>query len=97
MPSLLSEDAVVECLTEMAHDIAEHGQSFSLEKNIAHVFATLACHSAIRAGKALTLEEMRSLLIQMDQFPMSSFCPHGRPVSVEIAKNELDRRFGRIN
>ena len=38
----------------------------------------MACHSAVRAGQALSLQEMKALLTEMDDFPQSSFCPHGR-------------------
>jgi DNA mismatch repair protein MutL len=55
----------------------------------------MACHSAIRAGRALSLEEMQQLLAQMEEFPMSSFCPHGRPVYVEYPFSQLERDFGR--
>ena len=36
------------------------------------------------------------LLVQMDQYPLSSFCPHGRPVFTKRRFTEIDREFGRI-
>ena len=51
---------------------------------------------APRAGRVLTIDEMRALLIQMDEFTFSSFCPHGRPVSVRWGLSELERLFKRI-
>ncbi|RYZ87816.1 MAG: hypothetical protein EOP06_12050 [Proteobacteria bacterium] len=52
-------------------------------------------HSVVRAGQALSTEQMRRLLEEMDEFPLSSFCPHGRPVSVEYPYNRLEKDFGR--
>jgi len=49
----------------------------------------------VRAGQALSHEQMRNLLRQMDEFPLSSFCPHGRPVSVDYPFAKLERDFGR--
>ena len=41
--------------------------------------ASIACHSAIRAGKALTEAEMAALLQQLEQADNPHTCPHGRP------------------
>ena len=57
-------------------------------------FATLACHSVIRAGHAMSEDEMRLLLIEMDRYN-SRYCPHGRPVYKKTLFSELDRDFGR--
>lgn len=95
-PSLLKEVAIVEALKVLSEEILECGGSFALEKVISHVCATLACHSVVRAGQTLSIEQMRSLLDQMDEFSHSSFCPHGRPVYVEYPFAKVERDFGRI-
>ncbi|MBK7890956.1 MAG: DNA mismatch repair protein MutL [Bdellovibrionales bacterium] len=94
-PALLKESAVKSGLEELAARTLERGGSFVVEEKIGDVFARMACHSVVRAGQALGLEQMRSLLEQMDEFPLSSFCPHGRPVSVEYPYARLERDFGR--
>jgi DNA mismatch repair protein MutL len=95
-PAILKESAIAQSLIELAHEIAEQGGGFAIEKCIMHIFATMACHSSVRAGQALSNEEMQALLVQMDEFALSSFCPHGRPVSVEYPFHKLERDFGRI-
>ena len=95
-PAILSDESLKHALLEAARQIEELGDSFSLHKIVSHLFATMACHSAIRAGKVLSLEEMKSLLEQMDEFKLSSFCPHGRPVFTEFSFLKLDKEFGRI-
>lgn len=95
-PTLVKEKAVSEILNKMAEDAYEQGDSYSMEKRISDVFATMACHSSIRAGQSLSIEEMKELLVKMDEFPLSSFCPHGRPVFKQFSFRELDRDFGRI-
>ena len=76
--------------------VFEKGGSFALEKVISDICATLACHSVVRAGQALSEEQMLSLLKQMDEYAMSSFCPHGRPVYVEYPFTKVEKDFGRI-
>ncbi len=95
-PAILKESAIQKSIEDLAHEISEKGGSFAIEKSIMHIFATMACHSSVRAGQALSSEEMQSLLLQMDEFALSSFCPHGRPVSVEYSFHKLERDFGRI-
>lgn len=95
-PVLINEAALVEALVSFAAELTEKGGSISVEKHLAHAMATMACHSSIRAGQALSQEQMQNLLRQMDEFPLSSFCPHGRPVSVEYTFHELEKDFGRI-
>ena len=94
-PDILSDKGLTQALISAARQIEELGDSFSLHKIVGDLFATMACHSVIRAGQALSFEEMKSLLEQMDQFKLSSFCPHGRPVFTEFSFSKLDKEFGR--
>ena len=60
-----------------------------------HLFATMACHSARRAGEVLDPREQGALLEAADAIPWAPTCPHGRPVAVPITLAEIERRFGR--
>lgn len=95
-PLFIKDSVLSKVLDQMAHDIVEQGGSFSLERAVGDICATMACHSVVRAGQTLSPDQMRSLLEEMDQFPLSSFCPHGRPVSVEYPFYKLEKDFGRI-
>lgn len=95
-PSFISESALVKSLTKFADEIVSLGGSFSFEKKVADVFATMACHSVVRAGQAMSVEEMKSLLQQMDEYRLSSYCPHGRNVYLEIPLTKIEKDFGRL-
>jgi DNA mismatch repair protein MutL len=95
-PALARAEAIPPLIEKLASEIAEFGGSFSVENKMADRIATLACHSAIRAGQVLGHTEMQSLLDQMDEFALSSFCPHGRPVYVKYPIRQLEKDFGRI-
>lgn len=95
-PLVVKESSLSAVLDKMAHEIVEQGGSYSLERVIGDICATIACHSVVRAGQALSTDQMKNLLRDMDQFPLSSFCPHGRPVSVEYPFFKLEKDFGRI-
>lgn len=59
------------------------------------VTAVVACHSAVRAGKILTHEEMRALVEQLEQSDLPRTCPHGRPTVLHLSMGLLTRGFGR--
>jgi DNA mismatch repair protein MutL len=56
---------------------------------------TVACHSAIRAGQNLTLDEMRALLEQLEHCAHPRACAHGRPTMLHLSQAQLEREFGR--
>jgi DNA mismatch repair protein MutL len=95
-PAILKENALHQVLEKMSQDLVDQGGSHFLDRKVGDMLATMACHSAIRAGQPLSTEEMKALLQQMDEFPLSSFCPHGRPVSIDYQFHQLEKDFGRI-
>ncbi|MCC2678107.1 MAG: mismatch repair protein MutL [Pseudobdellovibrio sp.] len=96
-PAIIKDSGLPLVFDNMASELLQNGGSFAIEKKVSDLFATMACHSVIRAGQSLSIPEMAELLKSMDQFTLSSFCPHGRPVSVEKTFVELEKLFGRIN
>lgn len=94
-PSILTEKGIVKAIELLGKEVSENGGSLAFDRIVSDIVATLACHSVIRAGQALSLQEMQALLIEMDRYSFSSFCPHGRPVFVEYPFDRIEREFGR--
>ena len=63
-----------------------------MQENLA---ASYSCHGAVKAGDALTKEEMRELVNRLFATKHPYYCPHGRPIVVQLSLNELDKRFER--
>jgi DNA mismatch repair protein MutL len=59
------------------------------------VTAVVACHGAIRAGRTLSVEEMRALVHELEQSEAPRTCPHGRPTVLHLSMGLLAREFGR--
>ena len=57
--------------------------------------ASVACHSAIRAGQSMTEAEMRALLEQLEATDSPHTCPHGRPTLIHFSSYHMEREFGR--
>ena len=60
-----------------------------------HFIATCACKAAIKAGDRLAPEELRALLNERPRVEHIQTCPHGRPVTLRITLDELEKHFGR--
>ncbi|MCH5192079.1 MAG: DNA mismatch repair endonuclease MutL [Oscillospiraceae bacterium] len=60
------------------------------------IYHNVACRSAIKAGDKNAPEELYELAKQVLFDNDVRFCPHGRPVMIEISKRELEKQFGRV-
>ncbi len=81
-------------LREVLEGYDEYGENRTTPTRDA-LAATFACKAAIKAGDKLGQEEMHVLIEQLFQTQMPYVCPHGRPIVIKLAIDELDRRFGR--
>eukprot|EP00913_Durusdinium_trenchii_P015265 g14326.t1 len=95
MPHALRKGSPQALLTDLADDIAKHGQALLLEEKLEHVLATMACHGSVRAGRVLRVEEMNALLREMEATPRSGQCNHGRPTWVKLSMEDVEKLFGR--
>jgi DNA mismatch repair protein MutL len=60
------------------------------------VYKSTACRGAIKAGAALTREQMENLVVQLYGTKNPHTCPHGRPTVVTFSRSDLDKLFKRI-
>lgn len=94
-PAVLGELDIQGLVRDLADELAEMGDHLSLKEKVEEVCGTLACHTSVRAGRRLTVEEMNALLRQMEATPHSGQCNHGRPTYVELKLADIERLFGR--
>lgn len=80
-------------LNEIIDNFREtNGKEIPAHKALA---ASFACKAAVKAGEKLTHEEMISLIERLFTTEYPYFCPHGRPVIINLTLDELDKRFER--
>ena len=94
-PMLISGDDVEDTVIEMASYLVENRTNIETEI-IDRIHHTAACKAAIKAGYKNSLSEMRVLAEQVLYDESVRYCPHGRPVFIELTKYELEKQFGRI-
>jgi DNA mismatch repair protein MutL len=94
-PAALGKTDVKQLLADLAAELVELGNAFSLREKLDHVAATIACHGSVRAGRVLSVTEMNALLREMEVTPRSGQCNHGRPTWVKLGHAEMEKLFGR--
>jgi DNA mismatch repair protein MutL len=95
VPELLKDVDPKPLLLDVLHRLGEGTGPELAGDRLDHVFATMACHSVVRAGDLLGREQATALLAQLDEVDLRSHCPHGRPVLLRMSLGEIERRFGR--
>jgi DNA mismatch repair protein MutL len=91
LPRPLADGDVRDSVLRFLDRMTEEGEGDRRDR----VAMSLACHGAIRAGKTLSLEEMRELVRQLEESETSNTCPHGRPTMIHLSADVLAREFGR--
>ena len=93
IPSEMAWGSERSVIKDIIDNYLSHQKEYSsMQENLA---ASYSCHGAVKAGDALTKEEMRELVNRLFATKHPYYCPHGRPIIVQLSLNELDKRFER--
>lgn len=93
IPSLLSDVDISQFIHDVLSDLSEYENTERFSEKINELLSSMACHSAIRANRSMTLPEMNQLLRDMEKTERSSQCNHGRPTWKQLTLTEIDRFF----
>ncbi len=92
VPAMLSARAPDRAFLDILDSLIDPSIPYESDERSA---ASIACHSAIRAGDVLQQELMEEVVRLLEQAESPHTCPHGRPTLVHLSSSLLEREFGR--
>jgi len=94
MPALFMGSDPSAALGALVEDFEE--DEAPLQNEIEAKLAARVCkRMAVKAGQALSNEEQRALLHDLEACDSPRTCPHGRPTMIHLSVDMLERQFGR--
>lgn len=94
-PQYIDASEIHDCIAEMAGYLALGKNDIFTEK-MEWFYANVACRSAIKAGNTNSPDELMEIVRQLQENKSIRYCPHGRPVSIVMTRNEIENQFGRV-
>jgi DNA mismatch repair protein MutL len=93
VPSGLKVGGEEKILTDIIDEFKKNrGKDVEIQEK---VLKSYACRSAVMAGERLSTETMQYLIDKLFATENPYFCPHGRPILINITLEEIDKRFQR--
>jgi DNA mismatch repair protein MutL len=94
LPALFAGSDPAAALRALVEDFEE--DEAPLQNEIEKKLAARVCKRlAVKAGQALSHDEQRALLTDLEACDSPRTCPHGRPTMIHLSVDMLERQFGR--
>ncbi|MBP3937995.1 MAG: DNA mismatch repair endonuclease MutL [Clostridia bacterium] len=94
-PTAVADADLAEIVMELAGYLADNRKEIIPEK-LDWIYHSTACRAAIKAGDRTSAFELNSFVEKLLNNPDIRYCPHGRPVLIELTKRDIEKNFGRI-
>lgn len=95
IPAILETSDAEPLLMDIVDELSAFGDAYTLDYKIHIILSTISCHSSLRAGRKLSVQEMNFLLRRMEDSPNVAQCCHGRPSYITLTIKDLNIFFER--
>jgi DNA mismatch repair protein MutL len=95
-PVMMRKADHAQILRDLVPELDTPGRKPERRDLIDSLLHMMSCKAAVKSGDRLTAEEIESLLAQRHLVDDAHHCPHGRPTSLVLTREQLDRQFGRL-
>lgn len=94
VPVMLENEDVTQILSEIAGKLLD--KSDPTPEKLAWMYKNMACRAAVKAGDDTPPAEQEKFIEYVLSHRDVRYCPHGRPILIEMTRPELEKTFGRI-
>ena len=94
-PTAVADADLAEVVMELAGYLVNNRRELVPEK-LDWIYHSTACRAAIKAGDKTSEYELEKFVEKLLNNPDIRYCPHGRPVLIEMSKYEIEKNFGRV-
>lgn len=94
-PPELVDCNIADIVTEISGYLANNVKTLMPEK-LDWIYHSMACRAAVKAGNFTSSYEAEKFVENLLKREDIRYCPHGRPVMIEMTKRELEKQFKRI-
>ncbi len=95
VPAVFNTTLAPELLGDALLGVVDAAEGDTVEAAIDELLADLACYPSVTGNTSLTEGSVVDLLSALDGCENPYACPHGRPVLIEITREEISDRFER--
>jgi len=90
-PDIMEAREALEVFLSLLEELADEKPEAKQDK----LLVTLACRTAIKAGRRLPLRQMELLVEELLRLPQHALCPHGRPIVVRLDRSQIEKGLKR--
>lgn len=94
-PTAVADADIAEVIMELAGYLVTSQKELIPEK-LDRIYHSTACRAAIKAGDRTSDYELDKFVEKLLNNPDIRYCPHGRPVLIEMSRYEIEKNFGRV-
>jgi DNA mismatch repair protein MutL len=94
-PAALRGADPIKVLRDLVDELVENTVARRLMPTREQIWITSACKMAVKAGDPLGHAEMEKLIVDLASTENPYMCPHGRPITLTLGRDELLRKFKR--
>ena len=94
-PAALRGKSPAKVLQDMIQELVEEAVAEKFVPVREQIWIMSACKMAVKAGDPLSNAEMEKLIVDLASTENPYLCPHGRPITIMLSREELLRKFKR--
>lgn len=94
-PAALRGKDPVAVLRDLVDELVESSVARRLVPTREQIWITSSCKMAVKAGDPLSMAEMEKLIVDLASTENPYLCPHGRPITITLSREDLFRKFKR--